>query len=76
MENAADRNSLAKTTGHSEMDAFRHDVAQVVDCERRLVRNDCLGNASLVSAPEGPPDQVLAFAGRKVAQAEEATIDS
>jgi len=57
------------------MDAFWHDVTQVVGCERCVVGNDRLRNAFLVSAPEGPPDQVLALARREVAQAEEATID-
>jgi hypothetical protein len=54
---------------------FWHDVAQVVDCKRCLVGDDCLRNPFLISAPEGPPDQVLALAGRKVAQAKEATIN-
>jgi len=48
MENTPGRHSLAKTTGHGEMDAFWHDVTQVMDGERRLVGNDCLGNAFLV----------------------------
>ena len=37
--------------------------------------NDRLRNAFLVSAPEGPADQVLALAGGKVAQAVDAAID-
>ena len=76
MENAPGRHSLAKAMGHGEMDAFRHDVTQVMDCERCLMGNDRLGKAFLVSAPEGPADQVLALAGREVAQAKDAAVDS
>jgi hypothetical protein len=57
------------------MDAFWHDVTQVVDCERCLVGNDRLRNVFLISAPEGPSNQVLALARRIVAQAKEAAID-
>jgi hypothetical protein len=75
MENAPGRHSFAKATRHGEMDAFWHDVTQVMDCERCVVGNDCLGHPLLISAPKGPADQVLALAGRKVAQAKEAAID-
>jgi hypothetical protein len=57
------------------MDALGHDVTQVVGRERCVVGNNCLGNAFLVSAPEGPADQVLALAWRKITQAKEAAID-
>ena len=57
------------------MDAFWHDVAQVMDCERCLVGNGRLRNTFLVSTPEGPTDQVLALARRKVAQAKDAAVD-
>jgi hypothetical protein len=58
------------------MDALWHDITYVMDCERRLVGNDRLRNAFLVSAPKGPTDQVFALTRRKVTQAKDATMDS
>ena len=58
------------------MDKSGHDIAQVMDRERCVVRDDGLRNALLVSAPEGPADQILALAGRKVAQAEDAPFNA
>ena len=68
MENTGGRHPLAKAARHSEMNAFRHDVTQVMNCERCVVGDDRLRNTFLVSAPEGPADQVLVLAARKVAQ--------
>jgi hypothetical protein len=75
MENTPGRHSLAKATRHGEMDAFWHDITQVMDRERCVVGDDSLRNALLVSAPEGPADQVLTLARRKVAQAEDAATN-
>ena len=57
------------------MNTFWHDIAQLVDGKRCLVRNDCLGNTPLVATPQGPADQVLAFAGREVSEAKDTTVD-
>ena len=74
MEHQCGRHRLAETGRHGEVDTRGHQVAEAVDGQGGVVRNDALRNALLIAAPEGPADQVLVLGGGKVAQAEDAAV--
>ena len=72
MELAARECFFAEPWRHREVDARGHHVAESVNDQSGVVRDDSLGHSLLIATPQRPADQILALARGEIAQPEEA----
>ena len=70
VEHDALRRHLAEPLGDAQVNLCGHDVGELVERERRVMRDDRLGFARFCTAPEVQPDVRLVFAPGVVAQTE------
>ena len=70
VEHDALRRHLAEPLGNAQVNLRGHDLGELVERERRVVRDDRPGSARSGTAPEVQPDVRLVFAPGVVAQTE------
>jgi len=75
VEHHRGRRPLAEARGHDQVDAARHQVAEVVEHQGRLEPKDCLGLVLVIAAPKAELHVLLVGAVRVVFQPVEAVAD-
>jgi hypothetical protein len=75
VKDAAGWDLFAKSRRHGQVNLRWHDIAQLVDGESCVVRDNGLRQTSLIAAPQRPADQILSLSRGIVAQAIKTTVD-
>jgi hypothetical protein len=76
MKDAPFRAGLPETGSDRQVHPFGEHIAEVVDSQGGLVRNDSLWPLVTAPAPEGPADEVVVLRCRQIGKAIETAADS